>query len=61
MYPAFNFSLPFYKQFGEHRSMILQILKREANPVSDKNMHMGKNKAWSWQVTILQHNTIKIN
>ena len=45
MYPAFNFSLPFYEQFGEHRSMILQILKRDANPVSDKNMDMGKNKA----------------
>ena len=44
MYPAFNFSLPFYEQFGEHRSMILQILKQEANPVSNKNMHMSKNK-----------------
>ena len=34
------FSLPFYVQFGEHGSMILQ----EASPVSNKNMHMSKNK-----------------
>ena len=45
MHPAFNFSLPFYEQFGEHRSMILQILKQEVNPVSNKYMHMDKNKA----------------
>ena len=44
MYPAFNFSLPFYEQFGEHRSMILQILKQEANPLSNKNKHMVRTR-----------------
>ena len=44
MYTAFNFSHHFYEQFGEHRSMIWQILTQEANPVSHKNLYVSKNK-----------------
>ena len=43
----FNVSLPFFEQFGVYQSMISQIFKQEANPVSDKNLLMSKNKTKS--------------
>ena len=45
MYPAFNFSLAFFKQLDEHQLMIWQIVKQEANLVLHKNLYKSQSMA----------------